>query len=284
MRFYTREFEKGALDADARAEVHRAFEEHVDRLRPSLPPALTLLTAGGGVFGFHDASLLALDDEAGQVAITLRFFDTDEDAERAELTVRYAGARLMGITDEERVEILDPDGRTHDWDGLGGIPAGEAWIMGDELDRWADGRFVHRFSLSWPWYEEFAIEFADVGVWLKALSGRRLDLSQPEEALAAVEEKVALCRERVAGNPDPSSGLAWLLNDLSGRLAGLGRPDEALAAIEEAVALYRQVAASDPEVMHDLAGSLNNLASRLAALGRPDEALAANEEAAALVP
>jgi tetratricopeptide (TPR) repeat protein len=182
------------------------------------------------------------------------------------------------------VEILDPDGRTHDWDGLGGIPAGDAWIMADELDCWADGRFVHRFSLSWPWYEEFAIEFADAGVSLNALSGRRLDLSQPEEALAAVEEEVALCRERVAANPGPSSGLAWLLTDLSGRLAGLGRADEALTAVEEAVALYRQVAATRPQVKRDLAASLNNLASCLADLDRPDEALAASEEAAALVP
>jgi tetratricopeptide (TPR) repeat protein len=221
--------------------------------------------------------LLALDDEAGQVAIRLRFFDTDKDAERAELIISYAGARLMGITDEERVEILDPDGRTHDWDGLGGIPAGEAWIMADELDRWADGRFVHRFSLSWPWYEEFAIEFADAGVSLNALSGRRLDLGRPDDALAAVEEEVALYRRR-----GWSSGLAWLLNDLSGRLAGLGRPDEALAAIEEAVALYHQVAASRPEVKRDLAAALNNLASRLADLDRPDEALAASQEAAAL--
>jgi hypothetical protein len=68
----------------------------------------------------------------------------------------------MGITDEERVEILDADGRTHDWDGRGGIPAGEAWIMQDELDRWADGRFVHA------------------------------DLARPDEALAASEEAAAL--------------------------------------------------------------------------------------------
>jgi hypothetical protein len=234
MRFFTREWKDGNLDADARDELRRAYEEHIDRLRPSLPPALTLLCAGGGVFEFHDASLLALDDEAGRVVLRLRFFETEKDRGSAELTISYAGARLMGITDEERVEILDPDGRTHDWDGRGAIPAGEAWILVDELDRWADGRFVHRFALSWPWYEEFAIEFADAGISLNAASGRRLDLGRPEDALAAVEEELELCRRQATCGP------AWkarLLKELSGRLADLGRPDEARAASEEAAAL-----------------------------------------------
>jgi hypothetical protein len=155
-------------------------------------------------------------------------------------------------------------------------------MMADELDAWADGRFVDRFSLWWPWYEEFAIEFADAGMWLKALSGRWLDLSQPEEALAGVEESVALCREPVVENPGWSSGLAWSLNDLSGRLAALGRSDEPLAASEEAVALYRQLATTRPQLKHDLAISLNNLASRLADQDRSTEAHAAREQAAAL--
>ena len=84
---------------------------------------------------------------------------------------------------------------------------------------------------------EFAIEFADAAMSLNALSGRLLDLGQPEEALAATEETVALYRQRVAANPGFNPHLARSLNDLSGRLAGLGRPEEALAASEEAAAL-----------------------------------------------
>jgi hypothetical protein len=58
--------------------------------------------------------------------VLLRLHSRDIGVQRGsvELTIRYAGPRLMGITRKERVEILDPDGRTHDWDGRGAIPAG----------------------------------------------------------------------------------------------------------------------------------------------------------------
>jgi hypothetical protein len=282
MRFYTREWKEGKLDPGAQRELGRALDEHVERLRPSLPPALTFLTAGGGVFGLHDAYLLALVDDAGQVILRLRSFEYRKGSEQVELTITYQRARLMGITDEEREEILDPDGRTHDWDGRGAIPAGEASIMASELDAWADGRFVHRFSLSWPWYEEFAIEFADAAVAMKARSGRLLDLGQPADALAAVEESVAQGRLPICG-PGPNPGLAWGLTVLSDRLAGLGRHEEALAASSEAVAIYRQLVSTRPEFNRDLVVSLNNLSVRLAELGRHEEALAASEEASALV-
>jgi tetratricopeptide (TPR) repeat protein len=282
MRFYTREWKEGKLDAEAQRELGRAIDGHVERLQPSLPPALTFLTAGGGVFGLHDAYLLGLAGDAGQLVLRLRSFEYRKDSEQVELTITYARARLMGITNEEREEILDPDGRTHDWDGRGGIPAGEASIMASELDAWADGRFVHRFSLHWPWYEEFAIEFEDAAVVMKARSGRLLDLGQPEDALAAVEESIAQSRQPVCG-PGPNPGLAWGLNVLSSRLAGLGRHEEALAASEEAVGLYRQLVSTRPEINRDLVVSLNNLSHRLADLGRPEEALAASDEAAALV-
>jgi hypothetical protein len=107
--------------------------------------------------------------------------------------------------------------------------------MADELDAWADGRFVHRFSLNWPWYEEFAIECDDAAMSLHAL-GRVLDFGEPE-ALAALEETVALLRQRVAGAPGDNRGQAWYLDDLSRRLADLRRSEEALAASEEAAAL-----------------------------------------------
>jgi tetratricopeptide (TPR) repeat protein len=286
MRFYTREWKEGKLDADARGELGRAFDEHADRLRPNLPPALTFLTAGGGVFGLHDAEVLALVvDDASQVVLRIRMPQYGVDGESVDLTISYARARLLGITDDELEEILDPKGRTHDWGQRGGIPDGEASIMTSELDAVADGRFVHRFSLWWPGYVEFAIEFAGAAISLNALSGRLLDLGQPEEALAAVDETVALYRQRVAAKPGFNPYLAWSLNDLSGRLGGLGRFKDALAASKEAVALYRQLAATRPEAFNrDLARSLKNLSNRLADLGRPKEALAASEEAAALVP
>ena len=238
MRFYTREWKEGKLDENARGELDKAAVEHANRLRPTLPRALTFLTEGGGVFGLHDAEMLALVvDDAGQVVLRLRMPGYGVGRESVELTISYAHACLMGITDDEREEILDPNGRTHDWDERGGIPAGEASIMASELDAWADGRFVHRFSLGWPWYEEFAIEFDDAAMSLKALSGRLLDLGQPEEAIAAVEEDVALLRQRVAANPGFNRFLAWSLNDLSRRLADLDRPEEALAASKEAAEL-----------------------------------------------
>jgi tetratricopeptide (TPR) repeat protein len=281
MRFFTRQWKEGKLDARAKGELERAVAAHVERLQPSLPLGLRFLAAGGGVFGLHDAHVLALDEEAGKVVIRLRSFEYRENAKQVELTITYAHARLMGITDEEREEILDPDGRTHDWDGLGGIPTGEASIMASELDVWADGRFVHRFSLSWPWYEEFAIEFDDAAVSMKARSGHLLDLGQPEDALAAVDEEVAQSRLPVCG-PGPNPGLAWGLNILSDHLAGQGRHEEALATSAEAVAIYRQLAPTRPEINHDLVASLNHLSKCLDVLGRHEEALAASEEATAL--
>jgi hypothetical protein len=174
-------------------------------------------------------------DDAGQVVLRLRMLTYGVDRESVELTISYAHARLMGITDEEREEILDPDGRTHDWDERGGIPAGEASIMASELDAWADGRFVHRFSLNWPWYEEFAIEFDDAAMSLHA-PGRLVELGQPD-AIAALEETVALLRQGLAATPGDNRHFEWWLNDLSRRLAGPSWPEEALATSEEAAAL-----------------------------------------------
>ena len=121
MRFYTREWKEGKLDENARGELDKAAVEHANRLRPSLPPALTFLTDGGGVFGLHDAEMLALVvDDAGQVVLRLHQSDYYRGVE---LTISYAHARLMGITDDEREE-LNAEG---------------ASIYGDELDASADG-------------------------------------------------------------------------------------------------------------------------------------------------
>jgi len=230
----------------------RARAERVNRLRQDLPPALTLLWSGGGVFDLHDADVLALVvDDAGQLVLRLRFsvpWDYD-----VELTIGYTHARLIGITDDEREEIFDPDRKVagDERDGVI-VPGGPAIVEGDELDTSGDGRFVHRFWLSRPWKTEFAIEFDDAAMSLHLrvvvvtqgaswsplfnaqIPDHVVDLGQPD-AIAALQETVALLRQR-AGAP-VGAGFAWWLNDLSRRLARASWPEEALAASEEASAV-----------------------------------------------
>ena len=80
----------------------------------------------------------------------------------------------------------------------------------------------------------------DLSNWLSGL-GRR------EEALAAIEEAVAIRRQLAEARPDAFlPDLATSLNNQSACLAELGRREEALAAIEEAVTIYRQLAAGPP--------------------------------------
>ncbi len=119
---------------------------------------------------------------------------------------------------------------------------------------------------------------------LNNLSVRLSDLGRREEALAAIEEAVAIRRELAVLRPDAfRPDLAMSLNNVANRLSDLGRREEALAAIEEAVAIYRELAVLRPDAFRpDLAMSLNNLASRLSDLGRREEALAAIEEAVAI--
>ena len=119
---------------------------------------------------------------------------------------------------------------------------------------------------------------------LNNLSVRLADLGRREDALAAIQEAVAICRELAAARPDAfRPDLAMSLNNLAVRLADLGRREDALAAIEEAAGIYRELAAARPDAFRpDLAMSLNNLSVRLADLGRREEALAAIEEAVAI--
>ena len=116
---------------------------------------------------------------------------------------------------------------------------------------------------------------------LNNLSVRLAGLGRREEALAASQEAVTICRELAAARPDAfRPDLAMSLNNLSVRLADLGRREEALAAIQEAVTIYRELAAARPDAFRpDLARSLNNLSVRLAGLGRREDALAAIQEA-----
>src|SRR5262245_14929437 len=195
----------------------REFIERLNRLRQKLPPALTFLDSGGGPFHLHDAHLLALVvDDAGQEVVRLRL-DPPWDVS-VELTISYAHARLIGITEDEREE-LNADG---------------ASIYGNELESSADGRFVHRFEIEASYFKDsdgervmlgrsllgdryfpFAIEFDDAAMSLH-LPDHVLDLGQPD-ARAALQATVALLRQH-AGDP-VGAGFAWWLNDLSQYLA-----------------------------------------------------------------
>ncbi|MFD5723204.1 tetratricopeptide repeat protein [Streptomyces sp. NPDC127036] len=133
-----------------------------------------------------------------------------------------------------------------------------------------------------------ALTAADPDVFLPVLAGslnnlavRLGKLGRREDALAAVEESVAVRRELAAVRPDAFLPvLATSLNNLSALLGGLGRREDGLTAVEEAVTAYRQLAAARPDAfLPDLATSLNNLSILLGGLGRLEDALAAVEEA-----
>ena len=105
---------------------------------------------------------------------------------------------------------------------------------------------------------------------LVALASHLRDLGRREEALAAIEEAVALYRDLAAARPEAFiPDLATSLNNLSVHFGDLGRREEALAAIEEAVTLRRDLAVTQSEdFISDLGTSLNNL-SKLAQRPRP---------------
>jgi tetratricopeptide (TPR) repeat protein len=118
---------------------------------------------------------------------------------------------------------------------------------------------------------------------LLGLSTRLGELGRHEDARAANEEAVTICRALARADPAAGlPGLALALNNQSGHLAELGRQEEALAAIEEAVTIRRTLAQADRDALPDLAMSLNNQSLRLGDRGRQGEALAAIEEAVAI--
>jgi tetratricopeptide (TPR) repeat protein len=100
------------------------------------------------------------------------------------------------------------------------------------------------------------------------LSLRHTAVGRPEDALAACEEAVALCRIVAAEDRDCTSQLAGALDRLSRRYAALGRHGEALAAIEEATDLYRDLAEAHPKLFRvDLA----KVTHQRSALARRDQ-------------
>src|SRR5664279_3356100 len=109
-------------------------------------------------------------------------------------------------------------------------------------------------------------------------------LGEHRQALAAIEEAVALHRELAAAEPARyTPSLANSLTSLGVSLGDLGEHRQALAAIEEAVALYRELATAEPAPYTlDLAEALHNLTVDLLALGKYRQALAPAKEAVAL--
>ena len=129
--------------------------------------------------------------------------------------------------------------------------------------------------------DQSASDSVQRAAWLIDLTGHLWGLGRREEALAASEEAVGICRG--LGQDPPNAVLAELataLTNQSNCLSGLGRREGALAASEEAVGIYQRLADSDPaKFLPNLAMTLNNQSSRLWELRRPEDALAAIEEA-----
>ena len=103
---------------------------------------------------------------------------------------------------------------------------------------------------------------------LNNLSVRLGNLGRREDALAAIQEAVAIRRELAAARPDAfRPALATALTNLSNQLAGLGRREDALAAVQEAVAIRRELAAARPDAFRPgLAAALHSLSNQLAGL------------------
>jgi tetratricopeptide (TPR) repeat protein len=98
-------------------------------------------------------------------------------------------------------------------------------------------------------------------------------LGRHEQALAAVEESVAIRRGLAATNRDAyNPDLAVSLHNLGTSLRDLGRYDEALTAAEKAVALYRRLCSRWPDAFRGRLATADKLLSALRAAGRtPDE-------------
>ena len=129
--------------------------------------------------------------------------------------------------------------------------------------------------------DQSASDNVERAAWLIDLTGHLVGLGRREEALAASEEAVRICRGLGQDPPDAVlSELATALTNKSNCLSSLGRLEEALTASEEAVRIYQRLADSDrTKFLPNLAMALNNQSSRLWELRRPEEALAAIEEA-----
>ncbi|MYI79725.1 MAG: tetratricopeptide repeat protein, partial [Holophagales bacterium] len=114
------------------------------------------------------------------------------------------------------------------------------------------------------------------------LSIRLSAVGREREALAAVEEAVALHRSVAASDDAFLPDLATSLNNLASCLSRVGRHAEGLRAAQQNHAIVRDLASSSGGGRSDLAFSLNNLSFHLGNANRPLDALAAAEESVSL--
>ncbi|WP_280316094.1 hypothetical protein [Nocardia abscessus] len=115
---------------------------------------------------------------------------------------------------------------------------------------------------------------------LRLLARRLSEDGQQEQALAAAEESVRICRNGiVARRSRHDVPLAWSLSVQADILESLGRGQEAVTAAREAVALCRDRLPRDPRRFGPaLMVALDTVARSLDTLGEPQEALSFGEE------
>ena len=100
-------------------------------------------------------------------------------------------------------------------------------------------------------------------------------LARREDALAASEEAVAICRELIAIVPVFRQSLARSLTSFGIRLTEKKDFDAALSADREAVAIYAALLSLDPQRYRDpLERVVRNLATHLRDLGRGEQEIA----------
>jgi hypothetical protein len=122
----------------------------------------------------------------------------------------------------------------------------------------------------------------DLAASLENVSLTLSELDRQEEAIAAIEEAVGICRTLVKEDPASRAALASGLGTLAIRLSAVDRDREALAAEEECIELRRGLAAEDPRFREDLALVLFNVSLTHQWLNQRADALAAAEEATGL--
>lgn len=115
---------------------------------------------------------------------------------------------------------------------------------------------------------------------LRHLATVLIKYDRSEEALAAAEESVRICRQRVTARPGRyGSRLAWSLVVQARALLCLGRWEQALAAAEESAALCWQMKSTAPATFGPaLFSALRICASSLNELGRMQEAVTNGEQ------
>ena len=108
------------------------------------------------------------------------------------------------------------------------------------------------------------------------------ELGRHRDALATLEDALALWRPLAAANPAHKPNLARALDSYGTSLRDLGRHADALAAKRKALALLQRLAAANPADEPDLAHTLGCYGASLSIRGRHWGALAAQKEALAL--